>query len=106
MNSWPEATAMTICKLSTAEIGERLTALPLWTLMDGKLHRELTFSSFVQAFGFMTQVALLAERQNHHPEWSNLYHRVVVNLTTHECQGISERDFSLAREIDALCRTA
>lgn len=88
--------------LSHSEIEERLRALPNWTLQSGKLHRELTFQDFVHAFGFMTQVALTAERMNHHPEWSNVYGRVVIDLVTHDAGGISERDFELARRIDAL----
>lgn len=73
-----------------------------WTIKGEKLHREFKFPDFVAAFGFMSQVALLAERANHHPEWSNVYNKVVINLTTHEAGGISKRDFELAHEISAL----
>lgn len=93
---------MTILRLSEDEIRARLSSVPEWTVVDGKLHREFTFVNFVRAFGFMTQVALLAERRDHHPEWSNVYGRVVIDLTTHECSGLSERDFGLARVIDSL----
>lgn len=93
---------MPIPKLSESEIEARLPRCPAWTLRDGKLHRELQFANFVEAFGFMAQVALLAERANHHPEWSNVYGKVVIDLTTHECSGISERDFALAAAVDAL----
>ena len=74
----------------------------LWNIKEGKLHREFTFPDFILAFGFMTKVAMLAEKANHHPEWSNVYNRVVINLTTHEAGGISKRDFELAQEISKL----
>ncbi|QEY31403.1 4a-hydroxytetrahydrobiopterin dehydratase [Synechococcus sp. RSCCF101] len=77
-------------------------ALPGWELKEGKLHRELRFSSFVTAFGFMAQVALLAESLGHHPEWSNVYNRVVIDLTTHDCGGLSSLDRELAERINAL----
>ena len=73
-----------------------------WIIKEEKLHREFKFPDFVAAFGFMSQVAILAERANHHPEWSNVYNKVVINLTTHEAGGISKRDFELAHEISAL----
>jgi 4a-hydroxytetrahydrobiopterin dehydratase len=76
--------------------------LPSWTLKEGKLHRELRFADFSEAFGFMARVALAAERLNHHPEWSNVWNRVVINLTTHDCGGLSSLDLALAQRIDAL----
>jgi 4a-hydroxytetrahydrobiopterin dehydratase len=93
---------MSITKLSNEQIQEQLRALPTWSLRDEKLHRELTFPDFVRAFGFMSSVALVAERMDHHPEWSIVYGRVVVDLTTHDAGGISARDFELARHIEAL----
>lgn len=92
---------MTRRRLLDAEVAERMRTLHAWTLVDGKLHRELTFESFVDAFAFMTRVALIAERMNHHPDWSNVYNRVVIDLNTHDVSGLSERDFELARAIDA-----
>ena len=77
-----------------------MAELTFWTVTNGKLHREYTFRDFVEAFGFMTQVALLAERAAHHPEWFNVYKKVVVDLTTHEAQGITHKDLDLAREIE------
>jgi len=74
----------------------------LWRIKEGKLYREFTFPDFVLAFGFMTKVAILSEKANHHPEWSNVYNSVVINLTTHEAGGISKRDFELAQEISKL----
>ena len=88
-------------KLDQAEIREALAALPGWTLEDGKLHREYRFRDFNEAFGFMTRVALEAERRNHHPEWSNVYDRVEVTLTTHDTGGVTERDLALARSMEA-----
>lgn len=74
--------------------------LPGWqfdTRRGGTLSREFVFDDFVQAFGFMAQVALAAERLNHHPEWSNVYNRVAVTLTTHDAGGLTELDVELAR---------
>lgn len=88
-------------KLDQAEIREALAALPGWTLVDGKLHREYRFRDFNEAFGFMTRVALEAERRNHHPEWSNVWNRVVVDLTTHDAGGLTTNDVELARVMEA-----
>ncbi|AFP32710.1 MULTISPECIES: 4a-hydroxytetrahydrobiopterin dehydratase [Marinobacter] len=74
----------------------------LWRIKEDKLYREFKFQNFVVAFGFMTKVAMLAEKANHHPEWFNVYNKVVINLTTHEAGGISKRDFDLAQEISKL----
>ena len=93
---------MPVEKLSAAEINEQLAALPGWSLDQDKLYRRFTFENFVEAFGFMSQVALLAERMDHHPEWFNVYNRVEIHLTTHDAGGISERDFTLARGIEKL----
>lgn len=70
-----------------------------WKIKDGKLYKEFKFSSFITAFGFMTQVAILAEKANHHPEWTNVYNKVEIYLTTHQAKGVSKRDFALAQEI-------
>jgi 4a-hydroxytetrahydrobiopterin dehydratase len=74
----------------------------LWRIKEDKLYREFKFQNFVVAFGFMTKVAMLAEKANHHPEWFNVYNKVVIKLTTHEAGGISKRDFDLAQEISKL----
>lgn len=71
-----------------------------WQLKDQKLNREFVFKNFIQAFGFMTQAAIIAERDNHHPEWFNVYKTVNVNLTTHHANGITEKDFALAAAMD------
>lgn len=73
-----------------------------WSINEEKLVREFKFPDFVIAFGFMTKVAMLAERANHHPEWSNVYNKVIVSLTTHEVAGLSDRDFELAQEVSKL----
>ena len=88
--------------LPEAEIREALAGLPGWELREGRLHRELRFRDFVEAFGFMSRVALLAERAGHHPDWSNVYNRVVLDLVTHDAGGVTDRDLALAREIEAL----
>ncbi len=90
-------------KLDDAGIGRRLKDdLPGWVLRDGKLHREYRFADFVAAFGFMASVALAAEAMNHHPEWSNVYHTVRIDLVTHDAGGITELDFRLAARMEGL----
>ena len=74
----------------------------LWSVKEEKLNREFKFPNFILAFGFMTQVAILAEKADHHPEWSNVYNSVVINLTTHDAGGISKKDFELAQKISQL----
>ena len=87
-------------KLDDEELAKRLTSLAGWTLQAGKLHREYRFGDFVEAFGFMAGVALVAERMNHHPEWFNVWSTVRVDLTTHDAGGITARDFELAAAMD------
>ena len=82
--------------LETAEIEAKLADLKGWVLESGKLHREFQFANFVEAFGFMASVALVAERMDHHPEWWNVYGRVSVDLTTHDAGGLTALDFALA----------
>lgn len=81
-----------------------LRELPQWREVAGRdaITRALQFKSFSEAWGFMSRVALHAERHDHHPEWSNVYNRVEVTLATHECGGLSERDVKLAKFIDRL----
>lgn len=92
-------------KLSDAALEEALKALneglaQPWQLKDGKLHKTFTFKTFIRAFGWMTQIAIWAEKLKHHPEWFNVYNRVEVNLTTHDADGISELDFKLAKKME------
>ncbi|RKZ90289.1 MAG: 4a-hydroxytetrahydrobiopterin dehydratase [Gammaproteobacteria bacterium] len=89
-------------KATDNQLLEFIAENQLWSLQENKLHREFVFSDFVTAFGFMAQAALIAERSNHHPEWFNVYKKVVVNLTTHEVGGISNKDFKLAKEMDKI----
>ena len=86
--------------LTDDEVQAALGDLPDWELRDGKLYRELRFGDFNQAFAFMSRVAMLAEKSDHHPEWFNVYNRVEVWLTSHDVGGISERDLSMAKAID------
>lgn len=93
---------MAITQASEAQIDAFLAEHHAWELKDHKLRREFMFDNFVQAFGFMTQAALIAEGSNHHPEWFNVYKKVIVDLTTHEAGGVSKRDFELARAMDEI----
>jgi 4a-hydroxytetrahydrobiopterin dehydratase len=91
-------------KLEPRDIDARLASVRGWTIANGKLHKEFQFENFVQAFGFMSSVALIAESMNHHPEWFNVYNKVTVDLNTHSAGGISELDFEFAGKVDALER--
>ena len=93
---------MATTKLTDAEINAQLEGISGWTVENEKLHKEFQFDSFVEAFGFMASVALIAESMNHHPEWFNVYNRVTVDLATHDAGGISALDFELAKKVDAL----
>ena len=93
---------MPVEPLDTAQKSALSTTLPNWVVDGNRLHRDLHFNSFVEAFGFMAKVALLAESKNHHPNWSNVYNRVSIDLTTHDLGGLSSLDVELASAIDAL----
>lgn len=82
------------------EVQQRLTFFPEWRLEQGALVREYEFEDFLDAWGFLSQVALLAERHNHHPEIWNVYSKVRLKWSTHEAGGITERDFTLVEEVD------
>ena len=93
-----------IAKLTEAERATALAELTGWSLdaaRDG-IAKSFRFRDFVEAFGFMSRVALLAEKADHHPEWSNVYNRVEILLTTHDAKGLSTRDVALAKAIDRL----
>ena len=92
-------------KLSDDAIHTGLNELEGWSLADEKLHREFRFRDFVTAFGFMASAAIEAEKLNHHPEWFNVYSKVVVHLTTHDAGGITELDFQLAKKMNQLAGT-
>lgn len=91
-----------VAKLSESEIQAALKKLEGWSVHSGQLHKTFRFGSFVEAFGFMARAALVAESMQHHPEWSNVYDRVTVNLITHDIGGISDRDLTLAKKLDEL----
>jgi len=88
------------------ERGEQLEQVPAWTYDEGRkaIFRQIVTESFVETFGLMTQIAIIAEKLDHHPEWSNVYNRLDIWLTTHDAGGVSQRDIILAREIDRLSR--
>lgn len=89
-------------KLSDDAINAGLDELPGWSLENEKLRREFKFANFAEAFGFMTSAAIEAEKMDHHPEWFNVYSKVVVDLTTHSAGGITELDLDLARKMNKL----
>ena len=95
---------MPIEALSDAERADALDGLPDWDYDEARdaITRRFVFKDFPEAFGFMARVALIAERADHHPEWSNVYASVEITLTTHDCAGLSARDIMLAQAIDAL----
>ncbi|MEO1889769.1 MAG: 4a-hydroxytetrahydrobiopterin dehydratase [Cycloclasticus sp.] len=93
---------MTISIAPQEEVTAFVYEFSEWSIENGKLHREFIFANFVEAFGFMTKAAILAEKANHHPEWFNVYKKVVVDLTTHEAGGITERDFALAKQMERI----
>lgn len=91
-------------KMTDAELASGLEKLAGWKIENGKLHREYKFPDFPHAVGFMTIAAPGIEKMNHHPEWSNVYNRVTVNLTTHDAGGITHHDFELARLLDGIAQ--
>lgn len=95
-----------IGKLSDEDRAIALASLPEWTVVaepDG-ICRRFTFTDFIAAFGFMTRVAIMAEKADHHPEWKNVYNWVEITLTTHDAGGLSTRDIDLAHGIEALLK--
>jgi 4a-hydroxytetrahydrobiopterin dehydratase len=89
-------------KLSEKDVAAALGGLRGWTVVSGKLHKEFKFDSFVEAFGFMSSVALIAEGLNHHPDWSNVYNRVTIDLMTHSEGGITGYDVEFAGRVEKL----
>jgi 4a-hydroxytetrahydrobiopterin dehydratase len=91
---------MAINKLSEVEISAGIAQLSGWAVVDGKLQKNFKFKDFVDAFGFISKVAIVADKMGHHPELSNVYNKVRIDLTTHDANGISNLDFELAQKID------
>lgn len=93
---------MALQKLDAQQAAEQLRDLPQWAF-DAKLGaitREFVLADFMHAFAFMTQIAIAAEKYNHHPEWSNVYNKVLITWTTHDVQGLSSNDIAMARLCD------
>src|SRR3981189_2670849 len=93
---------MALAKLSEQQIAEELRNLKGWSVLNGNLHRVFEFKDFTHAFGFMTQVALAAEKMDHHPDWSNSWNKVTVDLSTHSAGGLTKNDFGLAGKIQEI----
>ena len=91
-------------KLTNEEIAEHMKALPDWELGEDRIKRVFRFKDFVEAFGFMSSAALVAERMNHHPEWRNVWSTVEVELSTHDAGGLTALDMKLAAAMDGLAR--
>ena len=91
-------------KLGDAEIVQHLASLPDWERGEGRIRKTFRFNDFVEAFGWMTRVALVAEKMNHHPEWKNVWASVEVELSTHDAGGLTELDMKLAAAMDALAK--
>lgn len=89
-------------KLTDTELKAALDRLSGWTMANDKLHRQYKFPDFAHAFGFMATAAVLIDKMNHHPEWSNVYNRVIVDLTTHDAGGITEKDIELAGVLEKI----
>ncbi len=93
---------MAPARLTEEQLAEELGSLSGWSIRDEKLHKDYTFESFNQAFGFMARASMEIEKMNHHPEWSNVYNRLSVDLTTHDAGGITINDVRLAGILDSL----
>ncbi len=91
-------------KLSEKEMTQQVAKLDGWKVVNGKVNKTFKFDDFVQAFGFMTKVAMEAEKMNHHPEWFNVYSTVRIDLVTHDVGGISNYDIKLAETIDRIAK--
>ncbi len=91
-----------IMRLSSESIDLELKNLKGWTVVNNKMHKEFEFNDFIDTFGFMTRAAIHIEKMNHHPEWFNVYNRLVVDLTTHDAGGITVNDINLAKILNSL----
>jgi len=93
-----------VAKLTDTQIFEGLVRLPGWKVQFGKLHREYKFSDFAHAFGFMATAAPTIEKNDHHPEWANVYNKVTVELMTHSAGGITQKDLDLAMLLEGIAK--
>ncbi len=95
---------MAVAKLTDKEIAAALAKLPGWSQVEGRsaIKKSYQFANFTEAWGFMARVALLAEKQDHHPEWFNVWNKVEITLSTHDAGGLSARDVRLAESIEKL----
>jgi 4a-hydroxytetrahydrobiopterin dehydratase len=91
-------------KMKKGEVAASLKDLPGWSVKSGKLHREYKFADFPHAFGMMATAAPAIEKMDHHPEWSNVYNRVTVDLSTHDAGGITQKDFDLATLLEGIAK--
>jgi 4a-hydroxytetrahydrobiopterin dehydratase len=91
-------------KMTDAEVATAIAELSAWRVQNGKLHREYKFADFPHAFGFMATAAPAVEKMDHHPEWSNVYNRVTVDLSTHDAGGITQKDFNLAKLLEGIAK--
>jgi 4a-hydroxytetrahydrobiopterin dehydratase len=89
-------------RLSSESIDGELKNLKGWTVINNKIHKEFQFDDFNQAFGFMTRAAMHIEKMNHHPEWFNVYNKIIVDLTTHDAGGVTQNDIDLAKILNSL----
>ena len=94
--------SMGLTKLSDEQIQAELNGLNGWSVVNGKLHKEFEFSDFNEAFGFMARASMHIEKMNHHPEWFNVYNKLVIDLMTHDASGITENDINLAKILNSL----
>ena len=93
---------MKLERLSDEQIKNELSKLRGWSIINGKLHKDFAFKDFIEAFGFRTRAAMHIEKMNHHPEWFNVYNKIIVDLVTHDAGGITQNDIKLASTLDLL----
>ena len=88
--------------LQNEELKELVAIIPRWTIISNHIEREFNFGNFIEAFSFMTKIALICEKHNHHPNWENVYSKVIIKLSTHDLGGITNLDQTLASEINKI----
>jgi len=91
-----------MAKLSNEEIQQALSTLDGWSFKNNNIEKQFQFRDFVEAFGTMTRIAILAEKMNHHPEWTNVYNKLSIKLSTHDEGGVTEKDIELAKQIESI----